>query len=388
VTSTALVLANLRRNRLRTASTGAAITVAVLLVTILLTMPAGLDAILETIASQTRISVHNRAGIVYSMPASFTRQVRAVDGVAGAMAISWFGGTFEEEGRITFPSFAVESEHIGAVYPDYGIDAQALADVRRYRDGAIVGRQTMQRYGWKVGDRVTLRSTIWPVELDFRIVGEIPIERSPLFWMNEEYLDQALVAAGRGGLGQVGIIWARAADPSRVDGIMRTIDELSRNSEAETECETEKSFFSSFLGTLQSFVSLLLLVSGLVTLCLVFIAANAASMTVRERAPELAVLKAIGFGRRRIFATLLGETVALSTIAGATGVGLAIAVTETLRSLSAWSPALGPLGAFIVTPGVIVQGLALSLAVGLVAGVAPAWGAARKPVAASLHEVF
>ena len=383
-----LVLANLGRNKLRTALTGGAIMLAVLLVCVLLTMPAGLDAFLNNIASNTRISVHNKAGLVYAMPYAFTRKVRQIDGVAAACAFVWFGGAFEEAGRVTFPNFAVEVEHVGAVYPDYDVPAQQLADCQRYRDGAIAGRQTMRRYGWKIGDRVTLRSTVWPVNLDFRIVGEIPNERSPLLWMNRNYLDEALKAQGRPGLGITTLIWVRAADPDRVNAIMRAVDELSRNSDAETASETEKSFFSSFFGSLKGFVTIILVVTGLVALCIVFIAANTASMGVRERAGELAVLKAIGFGRRVIFGTLLAEATVLSMVAGLGGVLLTIALTDALHTFAGWNPSLGPLGAFIVTASVIVQGVFLSLFVGMLAGVVPAFGAARKPVVATLHEVF
>ncbi len=383
-----LVWANLGRNPLRSALTGGAIMLAVVLVCFLLTMPAGLNAILDHVSNNTRISVHNKAGLVYQMPYSFTRKVRQVDGVAAAVGQSWFGGAFEQAGRVTFPNFAVETEHIGAVYPDYPIAPEQLADFQRYRDGAIVGRQVMRKYGWKIGDRITLRSTVWPVSLDLRIVGEIAAERAPMLWLSREYLDQALKARGRPGLGTVGIIWVRASDAARVNAIMRTIDEMSRNSDAETACETEKSFISNFFGSLQGFVTIILIVTGLVALCIVFIAANTASMGVRERAREIAVLKAIGFGRRVIFGTLLAEAVALSAVAGLAGVLAALGLTRALRQLGGWSDTLGPLGAFIVTAPVIVQGVFLSLFVGMLAGVVPSFGAARKPVVQTLHEVF
>lgn len=382
------ILANLRRNKLRTAFTGLAITLAVTLVTLLMTMPTGLNALIDTITSNTRISVHNKAGVVYSMPYSFTRKVRNVPGVAAAVSFTWFGGAFEEDGRVTFPNFAVEVDHVEDVYPDYEIEKQQLADFRRYRDGAIVGRQTMQKYGWKIGDRITLRSTVWPADLDLRIIGEIPNDNAPMLWLNREYLDQALKAKGYAGLGISGVIWVRTDDPDQVNGIMRTVDELSRNSEAETASETEASFFSNFFGSLQGFVTIILIVTGLVALCIVFIAANTASMAVRERAGEIAVLKAIGFSSRFIFASLLTEALALSTLAGFTGVGLALVLTESLRQFAGWSPALGPLGNFIVTPQIIVAGLGLSFVVGILAGLAPALGAARKPVVQALREVF
>jgi putative ABC transport system permease protein len=383
-----LVLANLRRNPLRTCLTGAAILLAVMLVCILLTMPEGLDGFLDNIANDTRISVHNKAGIVYSMPQSFTRKVRQVDGVAAAVAQSWFGGAFEEAGRVTFPNFAVEVEHVGAVFPDYDIPQKQLDDFRRYRDGAIVGRGTMQKYGWKIGERVTLRSTVFPLDLDLRIVGEIPSNQAPMLWLNREYVDQALRAVRGTGLGTVGVIWVRAADPNRVGDIMRTIDDLSRNSDAETASETEKSFFSNFFGSLQGFARIILLVTGLVALCIVFIAANTASMGVRERAPEIAVLKAIGFSRRVIFGTILAEAVALSAIAGGLGTAIAFGLTRALHDASSWNPQLGPLASFVLTPAIFVQGLFLALFVGILAGLVPSIGAARKPVVEALHDLF
>ncbi len=383
-----LVWANLGRNPLRTLLTGGAVMLAVTLVCLLLTMPAGLDALLNNLANDTRISVHNKAGVVYAMPYAFTRKVRQIDGVTAAAAMAWFGGAYEEAGKVTFPNFAVEAEHVGAVYPDYKIDPRALADFQRYRDGAIVGHQTMTKYGWKAGDRITLRSTVWPVDVDLRIVGEIPRETAPMLWLNRTYLDEALKAQGRAGLGVANVIWVRAAAPELVNGIMRTVDELARNSEAETASETEKSFFSNFFGNLQSFVTVILIVTGIVALCIVFIAANTASMAVRERAGEIAVLRAIGFSRGVIFGTLLAEAMLLSTVAGLLGVGLVMALTGALRAVAGWSETLGPLGSFVVTAPVIVQGVFLSLFVGLLAGVVPSWGAARKPVVEALHEVF
>jgi len=382
-----LVLANLRRNRLRSLLTGGAIALAVLLVCILLTMPAGLDALLSRLSNNTRISVVNKAGLVYSMPYAFARKIRALPGVEDAVGQVWFGGAFEDDGKVTFPNFAVEVDHIETVYPDYGISPQGLADFRRYRDGMIVGRETMKKYGWKLGDRVTLRSTVWPANLDLRIVAEIPNDRSPIAWINREYLDQALKAKGRS-LGILGIVWVKVTDPKEVNSVMLRIQELTRNSEAETSTQTEKSFFSAFFGSLEGFVTILMVVTVLVSLCIVFIAGNTASMAVRERAGEIAVLKAIGFRRGSIFSMLIAETVMLSFTAGAAGVGLARLLTELLRNAAAGSPQLGPLGGFIVNQAVVVQGLLLSLAIGVVAGVVPAFGAARKPVAQTLREVF
>jgi putative ABC transport system permease protein len=378
---------NLGRNKLRTALTAGAIALAIALVCILRTMPAGLDSFLNSLAANTRISIHNEGGLTYPLPYSYLAKVRAVPGVVGAVSWMWFGGTVDLDRGVEFPNFAVDPEQLGVVYQDLGIAPQALADFERYRDAALVGRSTMLRQGWKVGDRITLRSTVFPVDLDFRIVGEIPMERDPRVWFQREYLEQALLARGVN-FDVTGMIWARIDDADRVEPVMAQIDELFRNSEAETASETEKSFFGNMFGMLRGFVTLILLVTALVALCIVFIAANTASMAVRERVGEIAVLKAIGFRRNVIFGTLLAEAVILSTAAGVVGVAASLGLTGLLKRGSGWSPQLGPLSSFIVTNAILVQGLFLAFFIGIVSGWLPSYGAARRSVVSALREVF
>jgi len=378
----------LSRNKLRTALTAGAIGLAVSLVCILLTMPAGMDALLTQVASNTRIVVHNEAGLVYPLPYSYLQKIRSQPGVVSAASWTWFGGVFREEKGVEFPNFAIEPDQVGSVWQDWKIEPQQLEEFRRYRDGALVGRGTLTKNGWKIGDLVTLKGTVYPLDLAFRIVGEIPNERSPIFLFQREYLDQALRAGGRGGLDILGTVWLRVDDPARVAPLMSQIDEMFRNSEAVTASETEKSYFANFFSMLQGFVTVILIVTGLVALCIVFIAANTTSMAVRERIGEIAVLKALGFSRRLIFTTLLSEAVLLSTLGGVLGVLGALGLTQLLRAGSGWNPALGPLGSFIVTQAILVQGLFLALFVGMLAGVVPALGAARRSVAETLREVF
>jgi putative ABC transport system permease protein len=382
-----LVWRNLGRNKTRSALTGAAIALAIALVCLLRTMPAGLDSMLSSLTRNNRISVHNKAGIVYPLPYSYLQKVRSVPGVVEATSWSWFGGAFEEEKGVTFPNFAVNPETIGVVYEDLEIDRQALADFQRYRDAALVGRQTLERYGWKVGDLITLKSTVFPTSVQLRIVGEIPRDRDPRLWFQREYLDQALEAQGVQ-FDQIGMVWARVDDAERVNQVMSDIDALFRNSEAETASETEKSFFGNMFGSLKGFVTVILIVTGLVTLCILFIAANTASMSVRERVGEIAVMKALGFRWRLLFGILVLEAALLSTLAGVVGVLLPLGLSGAMRSVAGWNPQLGPLASFIVTNAILVQGLFMALFIGILSGVVPSWGAARRSVAATLREVF
>jgi putative ABC transport system permease protein len=383
-----LIWRQLVRNRIRTALTAGAIALAIALVCLLLTMPAGMNFMLKQIASNTRLVVHNEAGLVYPLPYSYIQKVRSLPGVVDAVSWTWFGGAFQIEKGVAFPNFAVEPEAVGKVFADYNIDPAQLEDFRKHRDGAIVGHGTLKTMGWKLGDLVTLKSTVWPVDLTFKIVAEIPNERAPHFWFQREYLDQALRAAGTGGLDWLGVIWVRVDDPARVGPLLHEIDETFRNSEAQTSSETEQSYFKNFFSMLEGFVTVILIVTGLVAVCIVFIAANTASMSVRERFGEIAVLKAVGFSRRQIFGTLLAEAVLLSTLGGLIGAGVSFALTQLLRGATGWSPALGPLGGFVVSQAIAVQGLFLALFVGMISGVVPAFGAARRGVAETLREVF
>lgn len=379
-----LVFKNLGRNKLRTIITGVAIAFAVAMVCVLRTLPAALDTMLDAMSNNTRISVHNEAGLTYDLPYAYVNKIRAMPGVVEVVSYEWFGGVVDPDEGVEFPNFAVDADTVATVFEDWGIDPQALEDFRKYRDGALVGDMLVEEHGWKVGDLITLQSTIYPVEAKLRVVGIIP-ER-PFVWFSREYLEQALLAQGSS-YDSTGMIWVRIDDADQLDGLMARIDDTFRNSEAETASETERSFFSNMMSNAQGYVTILLIVAGVVTLCIVFIAANTASMSVRERVGELAVMKALGFRWRTLFATLVLEATLLSTLAGAVGVALSIGLTDLMRSATGGAGA-SPMNAFFMTNAVLVQGLFMAFFIGMLSGALPAFGASRRSVAQTLREVF
>jgi putative ABC transport system permease protein len=390
VSWTAFLWRNLSRNKLRSLLTGAAIALAIALVCFLATMPDGLERMLDSVAANTRIVVHDSAGVAYDwMPYAYVEKIRAMRGVVGVASWTWFGGAYRKEEGVSFPNMAVEPDAVGVVWADWHIDPAVLAEFARRRDGAIVGRGTIERYGWKAGDQVTLQAEGYgQLALTFTIVGEIPIQRAPHFLFQREYLEQAM-AARKWHLDGTGMIWLRVDDSARVDPLMREIDDTFHNSEAQTASETEKSFFRSQFSALEGLALLITIVSALIAVCIVFIAANTASMTVRERMREIAILKAIGFSRRQIFAMLVGEATLLATLAGALGAGASLGLSRLARIASGgWNQQLGPLSWFIVTQTILVEGLFLAFFVGLVSGIVPSIGAARRGVSETLREVF
>ena len=383
----ALVWSNLARNKLRTALTGGAIALAIALVCLLLSMPAGIDRMMESMSENTRIGIHAKAGLVYAMPASYLQKVRGLPGVIDATTYNWFGGAVDTDKGVEFPNFSVDADHVGTVFADWNIDPAELEEFRKNRDAALVGVTTLERQGWKVGDRVSLWSTIYGFPLEFRIVGTLHQGSNPSLWFQREYLDQALEARSIS-RDEIGMIWVRVDDDARVEPLMREVDEMFRNSEVQTASETEKSFYSSFMGSLQGVMTIILIVTGLIALCIVFIAANTASMAVRERLRELAILKAIGFSWRAIFGTLLAEAVLLSSVAGAVGALASLSLAGAMQRMADAQPALGPLSSFVIGPTIAVQGLFLALFIGMISGVVPSFGAARRSVVSALREVF
>ncbi len=385
-----LIRRNLGRNRLRTALTTISIALSIFLVCAVLTLPEMFRIIIHHFASSTRVLVHNKAGLAYLLPYGYLAKVRSVAGVAAASSFTWFGGTFDDPKHM-FPNFAVDVEAIADVWPDYEIDARVLEEFRRSRDGALVGPRVFRRFGWHVGDRFTLRSTVWPVDLDLRIVGVLPEgkDNPEVVWFSRVYLDEALGAKGLSA-NVVPMIWARVEKPSEIVPAMQRIDALFRNSDHETETETEKSFILNFMGSLEGMTRLITAVGFLVVAAVVFIAANSCSMSIRERSRETAVLKAIGFGRSLLLQMFLAEAVSLSVVGGFAGAFGAYGFFKLLGMLGATgiTPALGPLSLFVMTVSVLVEGLFLSILIGMLAGFVPSWSAAQRPVAAALREIF
>jgi putative ABC transport system permease protein len=389
VTYPRLVLRNLFRHPLRTVFTMLSIALSIFLVCAVLTLPGALDRIVERSASNLRISVHHKAGLTYWLPLAFVHKIRSVPGVAAVNHWSWFGGIYDEP-KNQFPNFALDPDEVESMWADYHIDPAALARFRTIRNGALVGDGLIKKFGWRIGQEVTLRGTIFPVTLSFQIVGVIPHGTgNPLmFWFNRKVIEEAM--EDRGGFHYAGMIWVRADRPEHVDAVMQGIDNLFRNSEAEVAAETEKAFISSFFSSFQGFIRVILAVGFLVVAAVVLIAANTSAMGVRERIPEIAIMKSLGFRRRPLLVALLAESLMQSLIGGIVGAVGAYAIFTALAAAgkTGTNAFLGPLAGFTMSPGILAQGIGVAALIGLVAGAVPAWNGARLPVVQALRQIF
>ncbi|MBI3795779.1 MAG: FtsX-like permease family protein [Deltaproteobacteria bacterium] len=385
-----LIRRNLGRNRLRTILTTLAIASSIFLVCAVMTLPSVRDAILARSANGLRLIVHHKYGISFgNLPLAYAQQVRAIPHVVGVTHLTWFGGLYGEP-KDFFPNYAVDTETIGEVLSDYKIDPAVLEEWKHRRDGALVGARTMRKFGWKIGDEVTLRDSPWfGISLTFKLIGEIPEANAvaaTVFFFSRQYFDEALRPYDAlGSTGWMSMLMVMVDQPEHVNTVINAIDNKFRNATVPTVTETQSAFLATYLNSFASIVRIVMLVGFLVVAASVLIAANTAAMSVRERIGEVAVLKTIGFQRRTIFTVLLSEALVMAGLGGALGAGPAYLILNAGKS--SWSPFLGPLGMFIMPVSVMIQGLFLALLVGILAGVIPSRGAARLNVATALRQL-
>jgi putative ABC transport system permease protein len=381
-----LVRRNLGRNPTRTVLTALAIAFSIFLVCAVMTLPSVRDAILARSASGSRLIVHHKYGMSFSgLPLAYAQRVRTVPHVIGLTHLTWFGGVYTEP-KDFFPNYAVEVETLGEVLGEYRIDPAVLERFKRTRDGALIGARTMRKFGWTIGDEVTLRNGIYDLTLTFKIIGQIPetgTMSSTLFLFPRQYLEEALRPYTE--FGWVSMMMVVVDKPEHLKTVITTIDEQFRNSAYPTTTETEYSFVATFLNAFESVIQIVMIVGFLVVASIVLIAANTAAMSVRERTGEVAVLKTIGFRRRTVFTLLLSEALVIAGLGGILGVGPAYMILNAGKET--WAPFLGPLAMFIMPVSVMIQALFIALLVGMLAGVIPARGAARLNVATALRQI-
>lgn len=380
-----LLLKNAFRHRLRTLLTMVGLVVAIsafgLLRTIVDAWYAGAEA-----SSSTRLVTRNATSLTVPLPLSYVQRLRAVDGVTGISWSNWFGGVYITE-RNFFPQFAVDPASYLALYPEFVLkDEERLAWLRD-RQGVVVGRKLAGRFGWKVGDSVALRGTIYPGTWTFTVRAiydgaDAGVDENQML-LHWQLINERMRAVYRNRFSDmVGVYVVGIRDPANAALVSQRIDEQFRNSLAETLTETEKAFQLGFVSMSEAILVALQAVGSIIIVIIMAVMANTMTMTARERLAEYATLKALGFPPGFVVRLLFGESLLIALIGGLAGLLL------TLPMASAFSNLAGTLfPVFRVSAGTMALQAAAALLVGVVAAAWPAWKMSRIDIVAGLRHV-
>jgi putative ABC transport system permease protein len=381
-----LVLKNIFRHRLRSLLTIAGLVVAILAFGLLQTVVhawyAGAD-----MASASRLITRNATSLVFPIPIYYRERIKAIDGVTRVAVSNWFGGIYRDESYGNFfPQFAVDHEVWFDLFPEFRTRPAELLAWKKDQRGAMIGRQLARQHGFKVGDTIPLKGTIFPGVWEFQVDGifdgrdDTTITRQMYFhW---DYLNEQMKKKFPKRAEYAGLFVVQIADPGRAAEIGQQIDRQFANSVAETLTETEKAFQLGFVAQTETIVMAVRIVSFVVIVIIFAVVANTMAMTARERLAEYATLKALGFDPGFVAALIVGESVAISALGGIAGIALTFPAAAVFRqTLSAVFPV------FQVAPETVgLQALA-ALAVGLAAGAVPSIRASRVRIVDGLRYI-
>jgi len=373
------ILRNLKRKKTRTILTVGSIATALFLFGLLVTIEKGLNAGVD-IAGADRLVVRNRTSLIQPLPQSYQQRLRQIEHVDQATFANWFGGIYQDE-RNFFPQFAIDTETYRQVFSEFVIPDDEWQAFLADREGAVVGRGTAERFGWKVGDRIPIRGTIfqgaWEFNLRAIYEGSTPDADETQFWFQYDYLEERR----QWGKGLVGWYTVKIDDPESAVAVAEAIDERFANSAWETSTETEKAFAAGFAKQIGNIRLIVLSIGAVVLFTLLLVTGSAMSTAVRERIPELGVLKTLGFSDGVVLGMVLAESILIALVGGGLGVGLAKLLTL------GGDPTRGMLPIFHLGFRDMGIGLALAVMVGVFAGAIPAATAMKLRIVDALRRV-
>ncbi len=379
MTAAGFIVRNALRNKRRLSLTILSVALSLFLFVTLQTALRELTEPQTSADAALRLITRHRLSVATVLPQKYLNRIRQVPGVVAVSQFTWLGGIYQDEKNF-FPQFAVDADTIFRVMTEISVDPLQVAAFAKERTACIVGIKTMERFGWKVGDRITLLSQIWNCspELVIRGVYSGGIDESNLFF-HHDYFDELM-----DGFGKTGAFWMRVRDEASVQPVIDAIDSSFRNSEAETKTETERAFQLGFVSMFGNIQMLIGSISTVIVFTMLLVTASTMSMAIRERMREIAVLKVIGFNGREIFGLILAESFGLAVVGGILGCGGARLL---YGSVDIYSLTQGFFTKFEVTPHIFVSGLLLAGALGVFSCLAPAWASIRMSVLDGLREV-
>ena len=335
------------------------------------------------LASADRLVVINRTSIINPIPLKYRDQILRIPGVKVITHNNWFGGTYIEEKNF-FPQFVIDPENQRQVIPELVVPDDQWNAFVKDRVGAIAGAKLAERFQWKVGDRIPIKTSLygggaWEFNLDGIYHGKRPQDDETQFWFQWDYFEERVPQSFKG---QIGWYVLRVDNPDDAPRIAKSIDDLFMNSPNETKTETESAFAAGWVKQFGNIQTLIISIGTVVFFTLLLVTGNTMAISVRERTAELAVFKAIGFSDRMILFFVLAEALTIALIGGGIGILLALAAIPGLATALN-----GLLPSIVLAPPMLFFGIAVAIVTGILSGILPGFGAMRLRVVNALRRV-
>ncbi len=370
------------RNKRRSILTVLSITFSLLLLTLMMTIWHTFYIDKGDAESAQRLVTRHRVSLTESMPSFYREKIRTIPGVVAVAPTSWFGGIYKDaKPENFFAQFGTDPEEIMKIFTDFQLPPDQLLAWQHDRAGVIVDDQLARKYGWKLGDRIVLQGTVYPVDLELTIRGIYtgPQPTNSVYF-NQKYVEEAVSFAK----GQAGTFDILADSPDNVSKVASAVDNMFRNSPEPTKTESEKAFQLTFINSIGNVKAFILSICFAVVFATLLVSATTMAMSIRERTREVAVLKTLGFTRQSILKLYIGEAVLVALTGGAMGCLLAPLVVSGL----AHAPGMGLfLSGVKVTPPTLLLAIFVAGMVGLLSAILPAYHAAKLDIVEGLRYI-
>jgi putative ABC transport system permease protein len=368
-----LVFRNAFRNRRRTILTVLSIGVSLFLISTLRTLLYSLENPQMTPQSAMRVVTRHQTSLANVMPIAYRERIKSVPGVEHVVATQWFGGMYKDPANF-FAQFAVDADHFFDVYPELVVAPDQKEAFKKERTAAIVGEGLVERFGWKLGDRVTLEGVIFPFDVEFIVRGFTHGGGSEnVVYFHWDYFNELF-----GNQNISGTFTIKAQSAEQIPAISESIDAMFMNSTAPTKTETEQAFVLGFMAMLGNVRSLITSISTVVLFTIILVATNTMAMSIRERTGEIAILKTLGFAPAQILGMMVLESAVIAVAGGLLG---SLTAKLIYGAVDFNALTMGFIQAFNVSWDTIALAAGISLVVAFTSTFVPAWSASRISIA-------
>ena len=382
MTLTRFVSKNAFRNKRRSVLTVLSIGFSLLLLTLMMTIWHAFYSDQGSVQSAQRLIVRHKVSLVFFLPGFYRDKIRSMAGVSHVVNQTWFGGIYKDDKPENFfAQFGTDPNEVLDVYPEFQMPADQLAAWQKDRAGCIVDSDLAKRHNWKIGDKLNIRGTIFPLNLELTIRGiyTAPTPTASIYF-NNTYLDEGWPQVK----GHVGFFGVMADSPQSVTKVAQEIDDAFRNATRPTKSESERAFQLSWIATLGNVKAFILSICAAVVFATLLVSANTMAMSIRERTREVAVLKTLGFTRNGVLGLFVSEAVALSLAGGLLG----ILAASGLIAAMAHSPQGGLfLNGMSVSPFTMLMALVVAGTVGFISAFIPAYNASHTNIVDGLRHI-